>query len=327
MFFFENLTSINVVTFVVVLLTAIGINELIRMSKKISLAIFLVLPMIMTFFWVSQDSEIVSWFFWVKVYSALAGSLIYMVVRFTDYPLKNPKYLLLIPGILAINILEAVVREFQVVMAGFHGIVDGAYYISGGWNYVNAIAGILNILLLCGWVGIKRKERKNRVDMVWPDLGSFYIVAYAVWNISYVYSCSPNNALYSGFALNLAPIIPAFFWAKGTWMQNRAHTLSVWMILIMTFPSLFTAGSVLQASLSYNPTANWALAIGSLGLNGTLFVWQTVRICRTKKNPFKDELWIGTAQYQEDENEVMEDARAGGGYGSSKKCRASSASS
>jgi hypothetical protein len=27
-------------------------------------------------------------------------------------------------------------------------------YISGGWNYVNGVAGILNILLICGWSGI-----------------------------------------------------------------------------------------------------------------------------------------------------------------------------
>ncbi|SDZ15765.1 DUF5692 family protein [Tindallia californiensis] len=324
MFFFEDLTIINIVTFIVVILAAIGINELLRMSKKISIGIFLVLPFIMTFYWISNDSEVVSWFFWVKVYSALAGSLIYMVVRFTDYPVKHPGYLLLIPGILALNILEAVVREFQVVLAGFHGMVDGAYYISGGWNYVNAVAGIINILLLCGWVGIKRKERKNRVDMVWPDLGSMYIMAYALWNISYVYSCSPNNALYSGFALNLAPIIPAFFWAKGTWMQNRAHTLSVWMILIMTFPYLFADGSMLQASLSYHAIANWSLAIASLGLNGTLFVWQAARILKTKKNPLREEIWVGTSQYQ-GEDEVTENARTGRSNRSGQECSTSSA--
>lgn len=324
MFFFEDLSMIHVFTFIAILFILIGLNEGLRMSKKFSLLIFIGLPAVLTVYWVNMDSEITSWFFWVKVYSALAGSLIYMVIRFTDYHLKNPRYLLLVPAILALNILEAAVRELQVGIAGFHGTVDGMFYISGGWNYLNALAGILNILLICGWVGIKRKEKNNRVDMVWPDQGLLFIIAYAVWNISYVYSCSPANALYSGFALNLAPIIPALFWAKGTWMQNRAHTLSLWMIWIMTFPYFFTDGSAVQATLSYNPAANWTLAVASLTLNGVLFVWQVKRILSEKKNVFEDEIWANTNQYQGEKDGVTDNARTGRGYGSGKKRRAGS---
>lgn len=291
MFFFETISWQHVLTWFVVLGLLIGLNEVIRMSKLANFGIFMILPAALSIFWIARgENEITSWFTWVKVYSALTGCLLYMVVRFTDYPKKHPKYLLLIPGILALNILEAVFREFQVGTEGFSGIVDGMNYISGGWNYVNALAGLINIFLICGWFGIYA-NRGKKTDMVWPDLTRFYIIAYGIWNIAYVYSCAPGNAFYSGFALNIAATIPALFWAKGTWMQTRAHTLSFWMMWVMTCPYFFATGSSLNVPLSYNPAANWTLAILALSLNVVLAVIQVARIIRLKKNPLKDEIW------------------------------------
>lgn len=297
MFFFEAIPLHNILMWFLVLGILIGLNEIIRRSKGANFLFFIVLPIMLTFFWVRSDDEITSWFTWVKVYSALTGSLLYMVVRYTDYHKKHPGYLKLIPGILAINILEAVLREFQVGIQGFNGVVDGMYYISGGWNYVNAIAGLLNMLLICGWVGIYGTEGKKR-DMVWPDQTLLYVIAYAVWNIAYVYSCAPGNAFYSGVGLNIAAIIPALFWAKGTWMQARAHTLSFWMMWVMTFPYFFATGSRFNVKVSYNPTANWAFAIASLGLNVILAIWQGYRIFKYGLHPLKDELWKDTKQSQ-----------------------------
>ncbi|WP_267879728.1 DUF5692 family protein [Caldalkalibacillus mannanilyticus] len=85
MFFFEAIPWYNIVMWFVVLGILIGLNELIRSSKWTSLAIFIIVPVILTPIWFFMDSEITSWFTWVKVYSALAGSIIYMVIRFTNY--------------------------------------------------------------------------------------------------------------------------------------------------------------------------------------------------------------------------------------------------
>lgn len=294
MFFFEAIPWQNAVMWFVVLGLLIGINEVVRSSKWASVGIFMVLPVVLTIIWMTRPAdEITSWFTRVKVYSALTGSLIYMVIRFTDYHKKHRWFLALVPGILAINILEAVIREFQVGIQGFNGLVDGMQYISGGWNYANAIAGILNILLICGWVGIYGTSGKRK-DMIWPDQTNLWVIAYGIWNISYVYSCAPGNAFYSGFALNIAATIPALFWAKGTWMQNRAQTLSFWMMWVMTFPYFFATGSQFNMPLSYNPAANWTLAIISLGLNVYLAVIQIQRIRAKKLNPFKDEIWVNT---------------------------------
>lgn len=292
MFFFEAIPWHNVLMWFVVLGVLIGLNEFTRLGKWPSLLMFVILPIILTVVWVARGSnEITSWFTWVKVYSALTGSIIYMVVRFTDFHKENKWYLVLIPAILGINILEAVIREFQVGIAGFNGIVDGMYYISGGWNYANAIAGILNLLAICGWYGIHAADDGKHKDMIWPDQSLLYIIAYGLWNISYVYSCAPGNALYSGIALNLAPTISALLWAKGTWMQNRAHTLSFWMMWVMTFPYFFATGSTFNVQVSYNPKANWVLALISLIFNVVLIIWQVYRIVKYNLNPLKDEIW------------------------------------
>ncbi len=294
MFFFESISWYSGIMWLVVLGMLIGLNELVRRSKWTSIAMFMILPAILTVIWIARGkNEITSWFTQVKAYSALTGSIICFVIRFTDYHKRHKWYLALIPVILAINILEAVVREFQVGLAGFNGMVDGMYYISGGWNYINAAAGLLNILLICGWSGIYATTGKHK-DMVWPDQTLLYIIAYALWNIAYVYSCAPGNAFYSGVALNIAPIIPAVFWAKGTWLQNRAHTLSFWMMWVMTFPYFFAIGSSFNARVSYNPAANWVLALAALTIHGILAGKQVYRIVKHRLNPLKDEIWTDT---------------------------------
>ncbi|WP_217534904.1 DUF5692 family protein [Vibrio metschnikovii] len=302
MFFFESIPWYNWIMWLIVLVTLMGLNEIIRASKWASLAIFIALPIALTPIWLYIGSDVTSWFTWVKVYSALAGSIIYLVIRFTDFHKKHPWYLILVPVILAINIFEAVMREFQVGISGFNGIVDGMQYISGGWNYVNAFAGILNIILICGWTGIfaYRGQRTGgiRYDMLWPDQIRLWVIAYGIWNIAYVYSCAPGNAFYSGVALNISATIPALFWAKGTWMQNRAATLSFWMMWVMTFPYFFAIGSTFNVAPSYNPMANWSISLLSLVLNLYLASWQLRRILLKRLNPMRDEIFSDQEEYK-----------------------------
>ncbi|WP_067841804.1 DUF5692 family protein [Amphibacillus sediminis] len=299
MFFFESFPWYNVLIWLLVFSILIGLNEWIRRSKFANGLLFIALPLVLTPIWyINRDNDITSWFTWIKVYSALAGSIIYLVVRYTNFYKNHKWYLIFIPAILAINILEAVVREFQVGVQGFSGIVDGMYYISGGWNYLNAVAGLLNMLLICGWFGIYATSGKCR-DMIWSDQTPLWIIAYGIWNISYVYSCAPGNAFYSGFALNIAATVPALLWAKGTWMQTRAHTLTFWMFWVMTFPYFFATGSSFNVSVSYNPAANWTLAIVSLTLNIVMAFWQGYRIVKYRLNPLKDELWSNRDQFDE----------------------------
>ena len=90
--------------------------------------------------------------------------------------------------ILALNIAEAVVRDFEVY--GFHAmgqIIDGMATLVP-WNIMNGIAGILNILTISGWLGIFVTRDKTK-DMIWPDMLWFWVLAYDVWNFAYGYNC------------------------------------------------------------------------------------------------------------------------------------------
>lgn len=72
---------------------------------------------------------------------------------------------LLPPLILAINICEAVFRDFEAY--SFHAFagekINNLWVMSGPWNIMNGIAGILNILLICGWTGIYISKEKSKI--------------------------------------------------------------------------------------------------------------------------------------------------------------------
>ena len=72
------------------------------------------------------------------------------------------------PLILAINICEAVFRDFEAY--SFHAFagekINNLRVMSGPWNIMNGIAGILNILLICGWTGIYISKEKSK-DMMY----------------------------------------------------------------------------------------------------------------------------------------------------------------
>ncbi|HEY4391755.1 MAG TPA: DUF5692 family protein, partial [Paenibacillus sp.] len=264
MFLFEAMPWYSIVMWFVVLAGLMLVNELARMSKWVSLALFLVLPIVLTIaVWpntAGEGSSVGTWFHWVKVYSALAGCLGFMALRFIKGMDKN-KYMLMFPAIiLAINILEAVIRDFQVY--SLNGMVDGVMMIGGPWNIMNGIAGLLNIITISGWMGIVVSKGRSR-DMVWPDQLWFWIIAYDIWNFAYVYNCVSDHSYYAGAALLISCTIPAFFIKKGAWLQHRAQTLAIWMMFTMSFPA-FVGESKFAVQSSHSETALWVVSSLSL---------------------------------------------------------------
>lgn len=197
------------------------------------------------------------------------------------------------PLILSINILEAVIRDIQC--AGFSGVVDGVTIIGGPWNYINAAAGILNILTICGWMGIFIGKTKSK-DMVWPDMMWFWIIAYDIWNIAYVYNSAGDRAFYS-IALLLAPTVVAFTIGKGAWLQHRAHTLALDMMLLLTIPSLFL-DSVFTVPAVASTTPNMVLSCVALAANIAVVVYHVYKIVKTKRSPIKGRLYADSKFYQ-----------------------------
>ena len=283
---------------VVVLFALIGANELARQSKWAALGFFLVLPILLTIFiWpttAGEGSSTGTWFHWVKVYSALAGCLGFVALRFVPGLAQKKWALCFPPLILAINIVEAVIRDFQVY--GMQGMVDGVFMVGGPWNIMNGIAGILNILTICGWAGIFISKRKEK-DMIWPDMIWPWIIAYDLWNFAYVYNCVGDHSFYAGAALLISCTIPAFFITKGAWLQHRAQTLAFWMMFTMAVPS-FVDESQFAVQSSHDPVALFTVSALALAANIGVVVYQLIKMRKNKANPLKGEVYTDTKAYQ-----------------------------
>ncbi|BDZ60412.1 hypothetical protein Lsed01_01612 [Demequina sediminis] len=300
MFLFGDIGWQAAVMFFVVLGALIGLNELSRRSKLWGLGLFVAVPLVLTVFvWphtAGEGSSTGTWFHWVKVYSALAGCLGFMAIRYYPRLAANRWVLLFPPLILAINIAEAVTRDFEV--AGLtEGIHDGAYMVPGIWNTMNGVAGILNIVTICGWMGIYISRDKTK-DMIWPDMLWFWIIAYDLWNFAYVYNCVGDHAFYAGAALLLSCTIPAFFLRKGAWLQHRAHTLAFWMMFTMAFPA-FVSTSQFSVDASHDPTALFVVSALSLAANVAVVIYQARRIISRRLNPLTQELYTDHAKFRE----------------------------
>lgn len=299
MFLFE---AIPISTWLMALLVLVGlmaVNELTRRSKTSALIMYIGVPIILTLFvWpktAGPGTSMGYWFPWVKTYSALAGVLGFMLLRYVKGMDSKKLMLMFPPFILALNILEAVFRDFQCF--SINGLSDGLMILGGPWNLMNGVAGILNIVTISGWLGIYIGKDKIK-DMLWPDQLWFWIIAYDLWNFAYVYNCIPDHSFYSGLLLLLSCTIPAFLIKKGAWLQHRAQTLALWAMFSLTAPS-FADTSMFAVKSSHNPMALMIVSGLALLANISVFVYHSYRIVKLKKNPLKDEVYKGTQSYND----------------------------
>lgn len=297
MFLFESFSIAQGAMWILVLFALIGANELARRNKWIGLICFLVLPIFLTIFvWpttAGEGSSTGTWFHWVKVYSALAGCLGFMALRYIPGLAKKKWALCFPPLILAINILEAVVRDFQCFDK--QGLVDGVFMIGGPWNIMNGVAGILNIITICGWMGIFISKDKDK-DMIWPDMIWPWIIAYDLWNFAYVYNCVGDHSFYAGAALLIACTIPAFLLKKGAWLQHRAQTLAFWMMFTMAVPS-FVTSSEFAVESSHDPAALFVVSLLALLANIAVVIFQVYKMKKNRANPIKGEVYTDAKAY------------------------------
>jgi len=345
MFTFNSEASSAVVwlVWIVVFVLLFGLNEIGRRSKWTGISMFLILPIALTILWLTamSDTAYMDWFHLAKVYSSTAGCLGFWCIRHirgrrkdgSEWKLSEKKWALCFPPlILAINILEAVMRDFEVgatytvpTIEFLHNQIQ--YYIGGSWNYMNAIAGILNIITITGWFGIcirKKNKKDSSMDMLWPDMLWFWIIPYDLWNFAYTYNCLPGHSWYCGFALLLAPTLCAFTIGKGAWLQHRAQTLALWCMFAQTFPSfidkgaffvnstasaqiaaaaegiqLTTEGLYKVTSAAPDTTALFIVSLLALLSNIALFCYMIYKIVKTRRNPYTAELYTDLKGYKE----------------------------
>ena len=210
------------VHFVLALVLLLAMNELFRNSKWLGVIMYFVLPFALIPVWASHD--ITYWFKWVKVYSVVFACIWFTFMRFSS--LHNKNFAKIICGsFLAINIMEAVIQDFSM------GFLP---------NYLNGIAGVLNIITL--WVGWKfiSSDDSEMKDMIWKGMPLLWIIAYDVWNWTYVYLNFPGSIAFQTMVI-LSCTSPCIFIKKGTWLQARAYTLAAWFMYYFTFPTFTEA--------------------------------------------------------------------------------------
>lgn len=302
-----------------VLACLFAFNEVSRRNKWVGFFSFIILPIILTILWftVLKEETYTDWFHLAKVYSATAGCIGFWCIRHVEKKNKetgevlwrlsdNRIALCFPPLILAINIIEAVAKDFEIgltywmTMSGpLEGEIIGV--MGGYWNYMNGIAGILNIIAITGWVGIvirKKTAKDGSKDMLWPDMLWFWIIAYDLWNFAYTYNCIPSHSWYAGFALLIAPTLCAFTVGKGAWLQHRAQTLAIWCMFAQTFPAFQDSGKYVVTS-TYNETIYLLVSGIALLANIALIIYMVRTVKKTKRNPYKSELYVEHPKYAE----------------------------
>lgn len=312
------------------------VNEIARRSKKGGIFFFLLLPAGLTIYFIAiaigaaSGAEwalnnpthlyMNSWFHYAKLYAATAGCIGFMMLKY-KWGIGKTEWFKVFPfAIVAINILIAVGSDFESAINGAKAMKEfgdrwwlsseNVWLYGGWWNWLNGIAGIINIFCMTGWWGIYSSKKQD--DMLWPDMIWLYILAYDVWNFQYTYLNLPTHSWYCGLALLLAPTVAAALWNKGGWIQNRANTLAIWCMFAQVFPlfqdrSVFTTIPVLYADgfmdaavrpTLANPVPQGVLSILALAVNALVLALIIKRAIQQKKNPYKNEIFTDTKDYQ-----------------------------
>ena len=311
-------------------------NEVARRSKKGGIALLVVLPLILTVYfiaiyagaamgaeWALNNQTYLymnSWFHYAKLYAATIGCIGFMMLKY-KWNIGKTQWFKVFPFlIVAINILIAVASDFESAIKGSIALAEtgsrwwlsseGVWLYGGWWNVVNGIAGILNILCMTGWWGIYSSKKHD--DMLWPDMTWMFIIAYDLWNFEYTYNNLPTHSWYCGVALLLAPTVANALWNKGGWIQNRANTLALWCMFAQVFPlfqdrgvfavipSLYADG-FMNASIHptlVNPVPQGVIALIALAANVLVLAVIIKRSMEQKKNPYKEEIFVGTKDYE-----------------------------
>ena len=294
----------------------IGLNEVARRSKTGGIICFLAIPAALTAYfltiyvsaafgadWALHNPTYVhmtSWFHYAKLYAATAGCIGFMALKYGWGKIGKSHWFKCYPFIIvAINILIAVVSDFESALRGWGGtwVSTEGITLMGGWhNIFNGVAGLINIFCMTGIFGIYAS--KDRRDMLWPDMTWVFIISYDLWNFCYTYNCLPNHAWYCGLALLLAPTFANFLWNKGGWIQNRANTLAIWCMFAQVLP-MFQDYSVFSTQSVNKAGVNLTVSILSLAANVLALGYILVRARRQHINPWTQEVFKGTRDFDQ----------------------------
>ena len=151
-------------------------NEIARRSKKGGIFFFLVLPGVLTVYfiavavgasmgaqWALNNPTYLymnSWFHYAKLYAATIGCIGFMMLKY-QWGIGRKEWFKPFPFVIvAINILIAVGSDFESAIKGAMSVYgwwlssENVWLYGGGWDWLNGIAGLLNMFCMTGWWGI-----------------------------------------------------------------------------------------------------------------------------------------------------------------------------
>ena len=297
--FFNNITFSSLIMIFVLVGILVGINEITRRSKLLSIIVYGLTPIILLIcikvdIFGSPSGK--TWFGWIKVVSALIGVWGFILIRFTK--MRGSKFITWFPvTILALNILEAVYKDVEVFRTYKTLEIDaaGVAVLGGPWNIMNAIAGVLCILTLSGFAKIEISKDKSR-DMIWPDMTWMYIVGYTLWNFAYVYNCISTRVMYAGFAILISAIVAEYVFKRGAWLQHRAQTLSLFAMFSLCID--YQSIGYFQITPNYTETNLMIISGVAMVFNMGVFIYMIYNMYKYKINPTKESVNIHTKGYK-----------------------------
>jgi hypothetical protein len=188
---------------------------MVRQSKPIlGLIISSLLTLFMTAYWLAYGNELgLKWFSIVKFYSVFVAFFCLQGFKISVWKPLFGKILFII---LALNILEAVVSDFQ--RKEFFSIM-------------NACAGLA--LIVCQPPPSSIKTTDSPKDIIYP-VSWVWVITYTVWNFAFVYSAGLTGLNASMFGLMHLAIPFAFAVlgnSSGLYLQSRTIVLFFCMFL------------------------------------------------------------------------------------------------
>lgn len=220
-------------TLLIFLLLA-GSQELFRRSQYVTLACFGILPFVLIGYWLGTGNT--DWFKWVKIFSVIVAVWVLYLCRYTRLGEKRG-FLSLIYGILAINILEAVTKD----------------YAGGGIAHIcNAVAGAILIVTL-PWprfqdshpAAMEIDRTGPHRDFLYNSISRGWMLCYTLWNLIFIYLNYPDDT-----AIHIAVLGSAlvFGWKRPElWFQARAFTLGTFLFYVFTLPETIVPFKTPQA--------------------------------------------------------------------------------
>ena len=197
----------------------LAMHECIRhMNKVISWTIFLVLPVLLTPYWVCINREAFGLFEWGKLYSVLVTTLLLVVVRFRQQCFE----VYAVPGLkllFGLNIVEAIAVDLANLQPG---------------SIVNAASGFLLVAVL-GKSSCRIQHSGRYSDLEFAGLSRIWILGFTLWNLAFLLA---NYPIILGHHLAVlgVPLVVGLYKPQ-LWLQARLCLLAVDLMAFASFSS------------------------------------------------------------------------------------------